>query len=90
MYIKSKVKAYKNAYKLYKIQKDLIECEDLYISIEDLLYLYKEIIKDHIYVTSKVYSCSLQEAEKIFYSLDKDKEITYQDFNCKLYLDIQN
>lgn len=89
-----KIKAYKNAYKLKQIQQDLIECEDLYISIEDLSYMYKEIVKEKIYLISKVQAskglpCSLNEAEKIFYSLDIDKEITYQDFTCSLYLDIQ-
>lgn len=90
-----KVKAYKNAYKLKQIQKDLIEYEDLYISIEDLSYMYKEIVKEKIYLISKIQSstvapCSIEQATKIFYSLNKEEEITYQDFNCKIYLDIQN
>lgn len=90
-----KIKAYKNAQKLKEIQNDLIEYEDLYISIEDLSYMYKEIVKRNIYLISKVQTskglpCSLEEAEKIFYSLDKDKEISYNDFVCKCDLDIQN
>ena len=36
-----RVKGYKNAIKLREIQKDLIEYEDLYVSIEDLRQIFK-------------------------------------------------
>ena len=89
-----KVKAYKNAYKLREIQNDLIEIEDLYIIIDDLLYLYKQIVKEKIYYISRVQTlevapCSIEQATKIFYANESYKEITYQDFLNKLFLDIQ-
>ena len=36
-----RVKGYKNAIKLREIQKDLIEYEDLYASMEDLRQIFK-------------------------------------------------
>lgn len=41
-----KVKGYKNAIKLREIQNDLIEYEDIYVSMEDLRKIYEIALKN--------------------------------------------